>query len=104
MVTSEVHHILLSMIQNKMIARQLIIPTSTTYMALVIQLMSWQVKISVQLFAPEWACARSKSSIEARIPAYKTSGSNVQEIIEEYRANELEEITVENACHQHRCH
>jgi len=41
---------------------------------------------------------------QARIRAYKGSGANVQEIIKEYQANKLEEITVENACRQHRCH
>ena len=41
---------------------------------------------------------------EAGIRAYKTSGDNVREIIEKYRATELEEITVEDACRQHRCH
>jgi len=41
---------------------------------------------------------------QAGIRAYKTSGTTVQEIIEKYRATELEEITVENACRQHSCH
>ncbi len=41
---------------------------------------------------------------QAGIRAYKASGSNVQEIIKKYQANELEEITVENACRQHKCH
>ena len=38
------------------------------------------------------------------VRAYKASGSDVQEVIEEYRANALGEITVENACRQHGCH
>jgi len=41
---------------------------------------------------------------EVKIRAYKALGATVQEIIEKYRANELEEITVENACRQHNCH
>jgi predicted Fe-Mo cluster-binding NifX family protein len=41
---------------------------------------------------------------EAGIRPYKASGANVQEIIEKYRANELEEMTLENACRQHKCH
>jgi len=41
---------------------------------------------------------------EAGIKAYKTSAATVQEIIEKYRANELEELTLENACSRHRCH
>jgi len=40
----------------------------------------------------------------AGIQTYKALGATVQEIIEKYRANELEEITVENACRQHSCH
>jgi predicted Fe-Mo cluster-binding NifX family protein len=41
---------------------------------------------------------------EAGIRAYKAVGANVQDIIEKYCANELEEITVEDACRQHSCH
>lgn len=41
---------------------------------------------------------------EAGIRAYRASGANVQDIIEKYRAGELEEMTLENACHQHGCH
>lgn len=41
---------------------------------------------------------------EAGIRAFKASGANVREVIDKYRANELEEITMDNACHQHGCH
>ena len=41
---------------------------------------------------------------EAGIRTYKASGANVREVIDKYRANELEEMTLENACHQHGCH
>jgi len=41
---------------------------------------------------------------EAGIRAYKASGANVQEIIKEYQANKLEEITAEDACRRHKCH
>jgi predicted Fe-Mo cluster-binding NifX family protein len=41
---------------------------------------------------------------EASIRAYKSSGMSVQEVVNEYRAGELEEITVESACRQHGCH
>jgi predicted Fe-Mo cluster-binding NifX family protein len=41
---------------------------------------------------------------EAGIRAYKASVADVREVIEKYRKNELEEMTLENACHQHGCH
>jgi len=41
---------------------------------------------------------------EAGIRAYIATGDNVREIIDEYRTNELEEMTSENACHRHDCH
>jgi predicted Fe-Mo cluster-binding NifX family protein len=41
---------------------------------------------------------------EQGIRAYKASGNTVEEVIEKYRSNELEELTLENACNQHRCH
>jgi predicted Fe-Mo cluster-binding NifX family protein len=41
---------------------------------------------------------------ESGIRAYKAAGTTTQEIIEKYQANELEELTLENACNQHKCH
>ncbi|MGD8499999.1 MAG: NifB/NifX family molybdenum-iron cluster-binding protein [Phycisphaerales bacterium] len=41
---------------------------------------------------------------ESGIRAYRASGTAVQEIIDEYRASNLEEITQENACGHHGCH
>jgi predicted Fe-Mo cluster-binding NifX family protein len=41
---------------------------------------------------------------EANIKAYRTQGGTVAEIIKKYKDNELEEITVQNACAQHGCH
>ena len=41
---------------------------------------------------------------EAGIRAYKAAGVTVQEIIKKYQANELEEITLEDACSHHECH
>ena len=40
---------------------------------------------------------------EAGIRVYNASGANVQDIVSKYRANELEEITLENACGRHGC-
>ena len=41
---------------------------------------------------------------EAGIRAYIASGDNVLEVIDNYRTNELVEMTSENACHRHGCH
>jgi len=41
---------------------------------------------------------------QAGIQAYNAAGSNVHDIIEEYRVKELVEITVNNACRRHGCH
>ena len=41
---------------------------------------------------------------EANVKAYRVAGETVTEIIKKYKANELEEITVQNACAQHGCH
>ena len=41
---------------------------------------------------------------EAGIQVYKASGATVEEIIEKYQANELEEITLKDACNRHGCH
>lgn len=41
---------------------------------------------------------------EAGIRAYKVAGGTVVEIIRQYKAGKLEEITLENACNQHGCH
>lgn len=41
---------------------------------------------------------------EANVKAYRASGETVEEIIKKYKANELEEITMQNACTQHNCH
>ena len=38
---------------------------------------------------------------EDGIQAYITSAANVREVIEKFRANDLEKMTVENACQQH---
>jgi predicted Fe-Mo cluster-binding NifX family protein len=41
---------------------------------------------------------------EADVKAYRAAGETVAEIIKKYNANELQEITVQNACAQHGCH
>ncbi|MDD5531070.1 MAG: NifB/NifX family molybdenum-iron cluster-binding protein [bacterium] len=41
---------------------------------------------------------------ESGILAYRASGGTVEEIVEQYKANKLEELTLENACAQHGCH
>ena len=41
---------------------------------------------------------------DAGIRAYIASGANVREVIDKYQANELEEMTMDNACHRHGCH
>ncbi|MCU0651837.1 MAG: NifB/NifX family molybdenum-iron cluster-binding protein [Candidatus Omnitrophica bacterium] len=41
---------------------------------------------------------------EANIKAYKAVAGTVDEIIKGYKGNELEELTVQNACAQHGCH
>jgi len=41
---------------------------------------------------------------EANIKAYRAAGETASEIIKKYKANELEEITAQNACAQHGCH
>ena len=41
---------------------------------------------------------------EANIKAFRASGETVSDIIKKYEANELEEMTVQNACSQHGCH
>ena len=41
---------------------------------------------------------------EANIKAYRAVASTVSEIIKKYKDNELEELTVQNACAQHSCH
>ena len=41
---------------------------------------------------------------EANVKAYRAFGKTVEEIVKKYKANELEEITVNNACAQHDCH
>ena len=41
---------------------------------------------------------------EANIKAYKAIAGTVSEIIRKYQNNELEELTVHNACAQHGCH
>ena len=41
---------------------------------------------------------------EANIKAYKAVAGNVSEIVKKYKDNELEELTVQNACAQHGCH
>jgi predicted Fe-Mo cluster-binding NifX family protein len=41
---------------------------------------------------------------QSNIKAFHATGATVAEIIEKYRANELEEITARNACAQHSCH
>jgi len=40
---------------------------------------------------------------ETGIRAYKAAGASVREVIDKYRAKELEEITMDSACHQHGC-
>jgi len=40
---------------------------------------------------------------EGGIKAYRAAGETVAEIVEKYKKNELEEITVQNACTQHGC-
>ena len=41
---------------------------------------------------------------EAGICVYRASGVTVAEIVKEYRAGDMEEITAENACGHHSCH
>ncbi|MHC4203992.1 MAG: NifB/NifX family molybdenum-iron cluster-binding protein [Planctomycetota bacterium] len=41
---------------------------------------------------------------EAGIRAYKASCDNVLEVIDKHRINDLEQMTLENACHRHGCH
>jgi len=41
---------------------------------------------------------------EAGLKAFRASAETVAEIIEKFKAQELEEVTVENACAQHGCH
>lgn len=41
---------------------------------------------------------------EANVKAYRTDGETVADIINKFKAGELEEITLENACAQHGCH
>ena len=41
---------------------------------------------------------------EGGIKAYKASGETVQEVVDKYEQGGLEEITVANACVDHRCH
>ena len=41
---------------------------------------------------------------EYRIKVYKTSAQTVEEIIKQYKESRLEEITMENACNQHKCY
>jgi predicted Fe-Mo cluster-binding NifX family protein len=40
---------------------------------------------------------------EAGIRSYIASGAIVREVIDKYQANELEEMTQDNACHRHGC-
>lgn len=61
-----------------------------------------RIRASMQLFVSEWACTIQKLD-KAGILENKAASAIVQEIIKEYRANELEEITMENACRQHSC-
>jgi len=41
---------------------------------------------------------------ETGVKAFRATGEKVSDIISKYKANELEEITVQNACAQHGCH
>ena len=41
---------------------------------------------------------------QAGIRVYRASGAKVQDIVSQYRAGDLEEITTENACGHHGCH
>ena len=41
---------------------------------------------------------------EAGIRVYRASGAKVEDIVKEYRASDLEEITAANACGHHSCH
>ncbi|MFH1716439.1 MAG: NifB/NifX family molybdenum-iron cluster-binding protein [Planctomycetota bacterium] len=41
---------------------------------------------------------------EGGIRAYRASGATVEEIVKEYQAGRLEEITAETACARHGCH
>lgn len=41
---------------------------------------------------------------EADIKAYRAVAGTISEIIKKYKDNELEELTVQNACAQHGCH
>ncbi len=40
----------------------------------------------------------------AGIRVYKTSGITVEQVLEKIKNNQLEEITIDNACAQHGCH
>jgi len=41
---------------------------------------------------------------EMGVRVYRASGDTVEEVIKKYQTAELEEITSENACSQHKCH
>jgi predicted Fe-Mo cluster-binding NifX family protein len=38
------------------------------------------------------------------IKAYLAKGDTVQEVLRQYDADDLEEITIQNSCVQHHCH
>lgn len=40
---------------------------------------------------------------EGGIKAYRAVGGTVEEIVKQYEQDELQEITAQNACEQHRC-
>ncbi|MDD2927801.1 MAG: NifB/NifX family molybdenum-iron cluster-binding protein [Candidatus Omnitrophica bacterium] len=40
---------------------------------------------------------------EANVKAFRAAGETASDVINQYKANELEEITVQNACAQHGC-
>jgi predicted Fe-Mo cluster-binding NifX family protein len=41
---------------------------------------------------------------DAGIKTYRANGETVEQIVSQLESNRLEEITVEDACSQHRCH
>jgi len=41
---------------------------------------------------------------EANVKTYRADGKTVADIVNKFKAGELEEITVQNACVQHGCH
>ncbi|OGS35381.1 MAG: hypothetical protein A2293_03245 [Elusimicrobia bacterium RIFOXYB2_FULL_49_7] len=61
------------------------------------------MKIGAVVCGSMGAMAAAKLN-EGGIRAYKATGETLAEIIESYKAGNLEEVTPENACGHHGCH